>query len=239
MKLRLMIHFQMCNLKLKVVEGWKDRDAFGGGLLFYVNEKLNCRSLESCLPNTIIEILPLELRLLNSKWLILGTYKPPSQNEPTYVSEIQKLLTYYRSSYDNILLLGDFNMSFSNKNMKDLCDMFELNHLIKDPTCFKSSNPSCIDNFYTNKNTMFFDTYTVETGISDHHSLICTMLCSIFCKGASKFIYYRSYSNYNKEQFENVLKQRLVSSSNFEEFFDTFVATLNEHAPLKKKKNSI
>ena len=90
----------------------KDRDAFGGGLLFYVNEQLNCRSLERCLPNTIIEILPLELRLLNSKWLILGAYKPPSQNEPTYFSEIQKLLTYYRSSYDNILLLGDFNMSF-------------------------------------------------------------------------------------------------------------------------------
>ena len=107
----------------------------------YKRFRKNCRSLESCLPNTIIEILPLELRLLNSKWLILGTYKPPSQNEPTYVSEIQKLLTYYRSSYDNILLLGDFNMSFSNKNIKDLCDMFELNHLIKGPKCFKSSNP--------------------------------------------------------------------------------------------------
>ena len=53
------------------IEGYKsfrkDWDAFGGGLLFYVNEKLNCRSLESCLPNTIIEILPLELRLLNFK----------------------------------------------------------------------------------------------------------------------------------------------------------------------------
>ena len=88
----------------------KDRDHFGGGLLFFVNEKLSCRSLKSCLPNTFIEILPLELRLLNSKRLILGTYKSPSQNEPTYVFEIQKLLTYYRSSYDNILLLGDFNM---------------------------------------------------------------------------------------------------------------------------------
>ena len=48
------------------IEGYKsfrkDRGAFGGRLLFYVNEKLNCRSLESCLRNTIIEILPLELR---------------------------------------------------------------------------------------------------------------------------------------------------------------------------------
>ena len=101
------------------IEGYKsfrkDRDTFEGGLLFYVNEKLNCRSLEVCLPNTFIEILPLELRHLSLKWLILGTYKPLSQNKPTYVSEIQKLLTYYRSLYDNILLLGGFNMSVSKK----------------------------------------------------------------------------------------------------------------------------
>ena len=55
----------------------------------------------------------------------------PSQNEPTYTFEIQKSITYYRSLYDIILLLGDFNMSFSNGNMKELCDMFKLNHLIK------------------------------------------------------------------------------------------------------------
>ena len=175
------------------------RDAFGRGLFFYVNEELNCRSLEICLSDRFIEILPLELRLLNSKWLILGTYKLPSQNESTYVSEIQKLLAYYRSSCGNILLLRDFNMSFSNKNMKKLCDMFELNHLIKDPTCSKSSNPSCIDNFYTNKNKMLFNSSTVDAGISDHHILICTMLRSTFCKGYAKFLYYRSYNSYNKE----------------------------------------
>ena len=122
----------------------------------------------------------LELRLLNSKWLILGTYKPPSQNEPTYISETQKLLTYYCFSYNNILLPGDFNISFSNENIKDLCHMFELmNHLIKDPTCFQISNPSFTDNFYTNKKTSFFHSSTVETGISDHHSFICTILRSI------------------------------------------------------------
>ena len=98
-------------------------------------------------------------------------------------------------------LLGD-----SNKNMKDMCDMFELNHLIKDPPCSKSSNPSCIDDFYTNKNTVFFNSPTLETGISDHHSLICTMSRLTFCKTSSKFIYCRSYNNYNKEQLENVLK---------------------------------
>ena len=139
--------------------------------------------MESCLPNTFIEILLLKFRHLNSRWLTLVTYQGSSKNEPTYVSEIQKLLTYYRSSYDNILLLGHFNMSFSNKNMKDLCNMFELNHLIEDPKCFKSSDSSCIDNFYLSKKITFFNSSTVETDISDHHSLICTIFRSTFCKG--------------------------------------------------------
>ena len=196
----------------------KDRDAFGGGLLFY-DVDLDCRSLEICPPNTFIEILPWQLRFLNSNWLILGTYKSPPQNEPTYVSEIQKLLTYYLSSYDNMLLLRDFNMPFSNK---------KLNPLIEDPTYLKSSNPSFINNFYNNKKTTFFDSFTDKNGTSGHQSLICTTLWSRFCNGPAKFIYYRSYNNYNKEKFENVFKKRLVSSSNFEEFFDKFLATLNE-----------
>ena len=53
-------------------------------------------------------------------------------------------------------------MSFSNKNVKDLCDKFELNHLIKDS--------ACIDNLYTNKKIMFFNSSTVETAISIYHS---------------------------------------------------------------------
>ena len=46
--------------------------------------------------------------------------------------------------------------------------MFELKHLIKDPTYFKSSIPLPIDNFYTNKKTTFFNSSTDESDISDH-----------------------------------------------------------------------
>ena len=105
-----------------------------------------------------------------------------------------------------------------------------LNHLIIDATCFKIWNFSCIGNLYTNKKTTFYNSSTVKTGISDHHSLICTVLPSILCEGPAKFVLRRSYNNYNKEEFEK------VSWSNFEEFFDTFLATLNEYVPLKNKK---
>ena len=97
--------------------------------------------------------------------------------------------------------------------------MCELNHLIKDQTCFKSSSNSCIDNFYINKKAKFSNSSTVKTVIFDRHSLICTILRSTYCFCPVKYIHYRSYNNYNKEQFKNVLKQRLVSSSNFQEIF--------------------
>ena len=38
-------------------------------------------------------------------------------------------------------------------------------------------------------NTMFFNSSTVETGISDHYSLICRMLHSTFCKDPAKNLY--------------------------------------------------
>ena len=63
------IDYSFPNAQFKI-EGYKcfrkDGNAFGKRLLFYVNEKLNCRSLKSCLHNTFIEILPLELRLFQA-----------------------------------------------------------------------------------------------------------------------------------------------------------------------------
>ena len=85
--------------------------------------------------------------------------------------------------------------------------MFESKNLTKGPTYFESLNHPCIDNLYTNTKTLFFNYYTVEASTSDHHSLICTIPRSTFCKGPPKLIHCRSYNSYNKEEFETVLKR--------------------------------
>ena len=56
---------------------------------------------------------------------------------------------------------------------------FDLECLIKKPTCFQSSNPTCIDLILTNKKEFFKNTDIIEAGISDHHSLIVTALKSL------------------------------------------------------------
>ena len=43
--------------------------------------------------------------------------------------------------YDNILLLGYFNMTFEYLKLQDFCDTHD-SKLIKEPTCFKGKNPN-------------------------------------------------------------------------------------------------
>ena len=63
---------------------------------------------------------------------------------------------------------------------------FDLESLIDPPTCYKSINPTCIDLILTNKKNHFMKSAMFETGLSDHHKLIATILRKTICKGYSK-----------------------------------------------------
>ena len=164
----------------------KDCNAHGGGLLFYVNKDLTGKVLTNYPMRHDFEILALELKLSKTNWLIIGTYKPPSRSDTTFTSEIKNILTLYWSTHDNISLMGDFNMTLDNRNFNVLIEDHEFSALISEPTCFKSFNPTCIDNFLTSTKTCFMNTLTFETGVSDHHKLIGTMLRYTFAKSKPK-----------------------------------------------------
>ena len=215
----------------------KDRNKNGGGLLFYVNQDLNCKIVNTYNFPTDIEILPLELALTNRKWLILGLYKTPSLRSEIFISEVTKALTFYRQNYDNILLMGDFNMTPENHHLKDSTDSNYFENLMKEPTCFESTLPTIIDLFLTNRKGCFMKSSSNESGILDHHKLIYTFLKSPHAKEKPKFVYYRCLKNFNKELFRRDLSENLKNIDNsFEVFYDTFTNTLDCYAALKKKQ---
>ena len=93
-----------------------------------------------------------------------------------------------------MLLLGDFNCSVEERNLKDFCQMYDLENLIREPTCFKNaSNPSSIDVMLTSRNHSFKNSTTIETGLSDHHKMTVTVLKTYFKKKKPIQINYRSY----------------------------------------------
>ena len=57
--------------------------------------------------------------------------------------------------YENILLLGDLNMTTENLYLNNLMQIFNLNALIKTPTSYQSHNLTCIYNTLTNQKALF------------------------------------------------------------------------------------
>ena len=64
------------------------------------------------------------------------------------------------------LLICDINMTTENTHLNDLLQIYYLTALIKEPTCYQSENP------------LFKHCQTFETGLSDHHKLIWTIMKS-------------------------------------------------------------
>ena len=133
-----------------------------------------------------IELILLEFTVKNRRWLCIGIYGPPSQNEKYFIDHLSKILGRLTCQYDKTMLIGDFNLTTYNKSLENFMSTFELECLIKKPTYFQSSNPTCIDLTLRNKKEFFKNTDVIEAGISDHHSLIVTALTSLLLKGNAK-----------------------------------------------------
>ena len=99
-------------------------------------------------------------------------------------------------------MLGDFKLSTENPNLKNFMCSCDLESLINPPTCYKSLNPSCIDLILTDKKNHFVKSATFETGLSDHHKLITTILRKTIGKGNSKKMFYRDYKRFDQRNLK-------------------------------------
>ena len=81
------------------------------------------------------------------------------------------------NTYENLILMGDYNCVVAEEAMNEFCCIYSLSSLAKGPTCFKNpDHPSCIDLILTNKSASFQNSMVVETGQSDFHKLTITVM---------------------------------------------------------------
>ena len=128
------------------------------------------------------------------------------------MDQLNGALSFYSTTYDNFLLLSDFNISSDDERLKEFCNSFSLGHLIKTPTCCVGTNTSFIDHIITNMTSLFMKSYTVEAGISDYHKLIMSFWRLTFAKGKSKKFFYRRYKNFDSKLSEKTLMKSLFDT---------------------------
>ena len=96
---------------------------------------------------------------------------------------VGKNLHSYSSKYENFILLGDFKVEPTEDAMEEFMKVYNLKNLVKGPTCFKHPDkPSCIDLILTNRSKSFQTSQIIETGITDFHKMVITVLKVCFRK---------------------------------------------------------
>ena len=103
-----------------------------------------------------------------------------------FLSWLTKLLDFYSS--DRCLIVGDFNAEPQDSKVVDFLDNHNLYNHVKFNTCFKSVDGRCIDLILSNRKHGIQFTGSLDTGASDYHKLIFTVLKSTFIKHQPKEI---------------------------------------------------
>ena len=99
-----------------------DRNRNGGGVIIYVREDIPSKILRKHFFPNDIEGIFVEINFRKSKWLLCGTYHPPSQSDQYYFDNIDKALDVY-CQYEKIMLVGDFNAQIEEKCFDDYFNM--------------------------------------------------------------------------------------------------------------------
>ena len=151
-----------------------DRNGKGGGLLLDIREDIQTKLLISK-SKCNIETLSVAANLRKRKWFLNGSYNPSQNSISNHLECLNRLIDKHSSSFDNFILIGDFNVSTNHNSMINLCNLNGLRNLINAPTCYKNfDNPISIDLILTNRPSYFQRSTVFETGLSDFHLLTTT-----------------------------------------------------------------
>ena len=157
----------------------KDRPARkGGGVCMYVHSSLHVNVCDDLSINhNETDSLFIEINNKTGKNLIVGViYRPPESDRPSFVEELDKLLSLINTSNKDCLLLGDYNIDISKNPKSPTVKNNFINTLhsnsfyptINIPTRVKDTSKTIIDNIITNVHNTTIETGVIVTDISDH-----------------------------------------------------------------------
>ena len=87
------------------------------------------------------------------------------------MDSLSKNLALHSSLFENVIVVGNFNIEADNNEILNFCDTFYFANLVEEPTCYKNPDKlSYIDLILTNESNSFQNTDVIETDLSDFHS---------------------------------------------------------------------
>ena len=86
-----------------------DRNSQVGGIMLYVRGDILSKLLG--VERSPTEWFYVEINLRKKKWLLCCSYSPNRNNIQFHLENLTKRLALYSSNYENLIILGDFNLA--------------------------------------------------------------------------------------------------------------------------------
>ena len=219
----------------------------GGGVILYFRNSLNCRHKPE-LEISNIETLWSEIALQNSKPILVCTvYRPPNVHS-NWIDLFEEELSIAQTTGLEIILMGDFNIDFTNyanKKWLNILELFDLKQMVTSPTRVTKNSVSLIDHVYSSKPETISDCFVPHYSISDHFPVCITRKINVKVKKSSHTITtYRCFKRFNEEvflsdlsnEFNNFALSQSVIEDDIDMWYGLFLNQLNKHAPLKTRR---
>ena len=130
-----------------------------GGILVYINSSISSRQIHCRNLNLSMQAVPFKINFRKDKWLVISVYRPPSQNSEYFLNELDKIIDYFSVSYDNHVIIGEFNLEPLTGLLKHFMNSNALKKSIKTNTCTKGKG-TCFDFILTYQKYSFKNTNT-------------------------------------------------------------------------------
>lgn len=149
----------------------------GGGIAVYVQGRLTVNASvyeELNISDKDIEVLVLSIRQKCTKPItVISVYRPPQGNQKSGIEKLKQIIQAVNRDED-IVVLGDLNIDYSNKRCaKELTALereFNLKQRINTPTRITRQSKTIIDHIYTNSNKVK-GSRILTSNISDHYPI--------------------------------------------------------------------
>ena len=101
------------NISNYEIRNQRDRDKNGGGLIEFVRKGFITKRLKDY-ETQICETICSEFTISKRKWICFSVYRPPSYNNLIiFFEELTKSVCKALNTYDNIIVMGDFNIDIN------------------------------------------------------------------------------------------------------------------------------
>ena len=231
------------------IEGYsilrQDRSRCGGGVCAFIRNDLAFNARPD-LHNTHLEDIWFELLLPKSKPIVVGTcYRPPNDSE--FFEHFEDTLSKIRSDCE-LMILGDLNVNFLNKNsglfqkLSNVLNLFNCKQLIDTPTRITCSSSTILDHVICNNKEKICQYGTINIGLSDHLIIYCTRKVVRGQVNRHNVVKMRSLRNYSPAslllELSNVDWSNVLNCNNvnlaWDNFKSVFLKILDKIAPVKE-----